>query len=62
MKKFFENKRLFGICCAILCAALLAALLLPAAGRAQRRPEEPELSPEEQWEQERLAAEKAWEE
>lgn len=43
MKKFFENKRLFGICCAILCAALLAALLLPAAGRAQRRPEEPEL-------------------
>lgn len=47
MKKLFENKRLFSICCAVLCAALLAALLLPAAGRTQRQPETPQLRADE---------------
>lgn len=43
MKKLFENRILRRGCCVLLCAALLAALLLPAAGRAQRRPETPQL-------------------
>ena len=43
MKKLFENRILCRSCCLLLCAALLAALLLPAAGRAQQRPETPQL-------------------
>ena len=47
MKKLFENRALCRSCCVLLCAALLAALLLPAAGRAQRRPETPQLHADE---------------
>ncbi len=44
MRKLFENRRFFGICCALLCAAFLASLLLPAAGRGQRQPDAPQLT------------------